>query len=278
MNIANTILFFVSGDWEVKIEGADYRPKNNQFCILRRLETCVLVPLSYPCSMYRISYSAYYFQIIDPSNSFNIPFDKRSLGTGNLYNIDEAEIIRFYKNIDRIINKTDENDQRLAMIITLIDLLTEICEHYSEDPDDIRAPQIREVLDYVNEHYCEDIGIEDLTQKLYMSRSQIERVMKSSTGYSTWNYILKKRISYATQLLHQGMGNKKVAEATGFHDYSTFYKAYVKITHKTPTVQHPTLDNDPLLKSFYTLNRFTAIEPDIDNDLNDPEGGNDHVI
>ena len=255
INNAHTLIYFASGSWDVKVEGYEYQPQPGEICILRCLETCLLTPVEYPCSMYRISFSSHYFKIVDPNFVLNIPFTKRPLGVGNFYRIPESEQARLSKNIFRIQDKTNAGDKRLALFVTLIDLLHEICDLYHPHMQDKRSPQAREVLDYINAHYCEDIGIHTLTQQLYMSRSQIERIIKTATGYSTWNYILQKRITRATQLLHGGMGNREVAQATGFRDYSTFYKAYVKIAHQTPTGEHPSIDNDPLLKNFYRLDK-----------------------
>ncbi|MBQ1504177.1 MAG: helix-turn-helix transcriptional regulator [Oscillospiraceae bacterium] len=224
-------------------------------CILRCLEACLVTPVSYPCTMVRISFSANYFKIVDQSLTMNTPFVRRTLGVGNLYTLPKGEKDRFFANIARVRRKTGNVEKRLALFTLLLDLMQEINDLFEPDIEDTRLPQAREVLDFVNEHYCEDIGIHDLTQRLYMSRSQIERIMKTSTGYSTWNYILQKRITRATQLLHSGMGNREVAQKTGFRDYSTFYKAFVKLTHQTPTGEHPTLGNDPLLKNFYLLDK-----------------------
>ncbi len=259
INNAHTLIYFATGKWNVKVEGCEYQPEPGEICILRCLEACLLVPIQYPCSMYRISFSSHYFKIVDPNFALNAPFTKRPLGVGNFYRITEIEQARFFTNLCRIQRKTSIEEKRLALFVTLIDLLHEICDLFHPHIQDHRSPQAREVLDYINAHYCEDIGIHDLTLQLYMSRSQIERIMKTATGYSTWNYILQKRITRATQLLHSGMGNREVAQATGFRDYSTFYKAYVKIAHQTPTGEHPSIDNDPLLKNFYMLDKANFV-------------------
>lgn len=255
LNNAQTILYFTQGLWDVRIEGAQYQPQPGEICILRCLETCMLTPKLYPCAMYRISFSANYFKIVDPSLSMNIPFVHRTLGTGNLYILPQTERERFAANLSRVRGKTAKGDKRLALFTMLLDLMQTLGDLFYPDIEDLRMPQAREVLDYINEHYCEDIGIHDLTQKLYMSRSQLERIMKTATGCSTWNYILHKRITRAMQLLHSGMSNREVARRTGFRDYSTFYKAFVKLTHQTPTGERPSSGNDPLLKNFYALEK-----------------------
>ena len=49
------------------------------------------------------------------------------------------------------------------------------------------------------------------------------------------NYINNKKILYAQSLLLAGDRPADVCEACGFHDYSTFYRLYRKITGTTPT-------------------------------------------
>ena len=248
---AQTILYFTQGTWNVRIEGTLYHPNPGEICILRGLEACMLAPKTYPCAMYRISFSENYFRVVDPDLSMNTPFVRRTLGTGNLYVLPPAEKERFAMNLSRIKSKAVKSEKRLALFAMLLDLMQAIGELYDPEPEDQRVAQAREVLDFINAHYCEAVTIRILTQKLYMSRSQIERIMKTATGYSAWDYILHKRILCAIKLLHAGMGNREAAQKTGFRDYSTFYKAFVKLTHKTPTDEHPAKGTDPLLTNFY---------------------------
>ena len=59
------------------------------------------------------------------------------------------------------------------------------------------------------------------------------RKFKNETGYTIHNYITSKRLLMARSLISQGMPVMKAAQASGFHDYTTFVRAY-----KNSSVKH----------------------------------------
>ena len=62
---------------------------------------------------------------------------------------------------------------------------------------------------------------------------------------------MNKRILRSVQLLHDGMSNQAAARAVGFKNYSTYYKAFQRILSVTPSVEHPTAEDNPLLPNYY---------------------------
>ena len=61
-------------------------------------------------------------------------------------------------------------------------------------------------------------------------------MFKKLNGISPWDYIVLKRIEKAIELLETTDKNKiDIAEMCGFTSSSNFYKAFAKVTGKTPT-------------------------------------------
>lgn len=251
MNNANTIFVCTEGQWTVLIEGASYTMRLHDLCISKCMEACLMQPERYPSGMWRISFSPYYFRVIDPQLRLCRPFHAREMGVGNLIAREQYDETQFFRHMLRVTEERDGMDKRLALVVSLAGFLYELGQSYNYHQPDTRPEEIRTILDYIDAHYCEDIELETLSKNLYLSRSQLAKVMKRATGFTTWDYVLNKRIYRALQMLHNGMGNREVAKAVGFRDYSTFYKAFLKISNTTPNNEHPTEQIDPLLQHFY---------------------------
>ena len=84
------------------------------------------------------------------------------------------------------------------------------------------------VLQYINANLTEDIGIDELAARFYVSKYHLMRLFRSETGYTIHNYITEKRLLLAQQLLEKRTALWEVAESCGYQDYSTFSRAYKK--------------------------------------------------
>ena len=71
----------------------------------------------------------------------------------------------------------------------------------------------------------------------FISKAQLWRSFKETTGYSPWNYITLKRLIKAKQLIESGEAPTKIFSECGFSDYTTFYRAYKKHFGHSPN-QH----------------------------------------
>lgn len=87
----------------------------------------------------------------------------------------------------------------------------------------------RDVADYVSENLDEDLNIDSLSKKFHASPSGIVHMFKKEFGISVHKYITQKRLVRATQLIREGKQPSKIYSEVGFRDYSSFYKAYVKL-------------------------------------------------
>lgn len=90
-------------------------------------------------------------------------------------------------------------------------------------------PQITGIMKYINEHLTEDLNLETLAGQFFISKYYLMHKFKSETGYTVHNYILQKRLAYAKRLVDsENLPITKAASLSGFHDYSSFYRAYKK--------------------------------------------------
>lgn len=101
----------------------------------------------------------------------------------------------------------------------------------------IRAPKPRiqkeesstlvsQVLTYINEHFSEDLSLENIAGRFYVSKYHLSHAFSSEVGVSIYRYIILKRLTNACQLLLDGKAAKEVCTACGFSDYTSFFRAF----------------------------------------------------
>ena len=94
--------------------------------------------------------------------------------------------------------------------------------------------QIEEVLRHIQLHLNDDLSVDTLASRCYLSRYYFMRHFKESTGYSVHAYIQQKRLTTAAGLLEQGLGITEAAVRVGFREYSSFLRAFRKAFGMTP--------------------------------------------
>lgn len=97
--------------------------------------------------------------------------------------------------------------------------------------------QIETLLRFINTNLDEDLSVEAIAERFYISKYHLMRKFKDETGSTLHSYIVHKRLMHASLLISQGMPVMKAAEQSGFRDYTTFSRAYKKLYHTSPA-QH----------------------------------------
>ena len=112
--------------------------------------------------------------------------------------------------------------------------------HHSEDSITL-SKTVADVTNYINQHLTENITLDTLCEHFYISKVHLNRIFSKAIGATVFEYIAYKRIGLARHLLESGVPAKEAAVQVGYHDYSTFFRAYKKITGHAPT-------NEPILR------------------------------
>jgi signal transduction histidine kinase/DNA-binding response OmpR family regulator/streptogramin lyase len=87
---------------------------------------------------------------------------------------------------------------------------------------------IKNVLHYINENISEtELSVEDLASKVFLSRSQLYRKIKTLTGVSVNEFIRNVRLEKAKELIELGNDNiTEISYKVGFSSPSYFTKCY----------------------------------------------------
>ena len=91
------------------------------------------------------------------------------------------------------------------------------------------------LLQYLNLHLTEELSIDQLAERFYISKYHMMRRFRQETGYSVHGYLTEKRLLLAQQLLARGCTPAEAAVQAGYQDYSTFSRAYKKQFGRSPS-------------------------------------------
>jgi two-component system response regulator YesN len=96
---------------------------------------------------------------------------------------------------------------------------------------------VNEIKAYVEKHYMEDITLNDLSIKYYMTSSYLSKIFKKVSGITFRKYLYTFRIQQAKRmLLNKGTNSmEKLCSMVGFKDVSYFYRVFQRTEGMTPT-------------------------------------------
>jgi two-component system response regulator YesN len=94
---------------------------------------------------------------------------------------------------------------------------------------------VKTICDYIDQNYFENITRTSLAEIVYLSPDYLARIFKSKTGISLVNYIIKKRVEIAKDLLtNTDLPVHLISDKVGYGNYSYFTKLFKKETDCTP--------------------------------------------
>ncbi len=221
------ILYFVEGDAIYSVEGNIYTLKKGDLILIRKGETHHVIFKS------NASYERYVVHfdpnILLASGNFEYImrlFDERPLGKFNRFkgkNMPANNWLYYFECICKYNYSPDRQKiYMLALLSELSDTVGNDIEKFSSGEEN----NINEILKYINNNLSSRLSLEEIGEKFFLSKSQINRRFKNTLGTTVWNYIKIKRVYKAREYLLKGLTPNDAAAKSGFADYVTFYKSY----------------------------------------------------
>jgi AraC family transcriptional regulator len=95
---------------------------------------------------------------------------------------------------------------------------------------------LRRVEDFIDAHLTRDFCVADIAAGVRLSQFHLCRVFKQAHGISLWQYVLRRRVEHAAELMrrHPGDSLTAIAAASGFESYPQFLAAFKKCLHMLP--------------------------------------------
>lgn len=235
------IIVFISGKVTYHIEGKAYHLKPRDILLVS--QGAIHKPEIDPS----VPYERYIFWIRDDLScqELNTCFQKANDRSFNLVRADSTLQERL-KDLLPEIEQTLQNKHfgdtvlRNALFTQFMIYINRIFLRTSSSPDKktySSDTQVEQLLKYINRNLSENLSIDQLANRFFFSKYHMMRKFKNETGYTIHNYITSKRLLMARSLISQGMPVMKAAQASGFHDYTTFVRAYKKQFGKAPSCE-----------------------------------------
>ncbi len=137
---------------------------------------------------------------------------------------------------------------RCTLLRTMVEIGREFARNSAEIPGPIvpKDKKILDILRYLEENLTEDISIEDLAGRFFISKYHMMRRFREETGTSIHTYLSDKRLFLSRDLIQAGATATEACFRSGFRSYSAFSRAYGKLFGATPTgrVTTPPLSED----------------------------------
>ncbi len=158
--------------------------------------------------------------------------------------LEDARLHNYFWEIDRLYGESDEFLQiSVYSLVTLI--LAQIGSMHLEDtpapvePSDNQHKNIDKIVlvtNYIDSHRSDDMTVEQLADLAGFSKFHFERMFKSYMGISCYQYITKRRILMAKELLGDtDLSVMDIALQSGFFSLSTFNRVFKDVNGCSPT-------------------------------------------
>ncbi len=112
-----------------------------------------------------------------------------------------------------------------------------IIRHADTTPYPLRGRErkaIAQIRQYIHDHYCQDIKLDDLARLVHWNAFYMLRVFRESVGLPPHAYLENVRIREAQRLLKSTLSLAEVAYETGFSSQSHFTTTFKRLIGVTP--------------------------------------------
>lgn len=149
----------------------------------------------------------------------------------------QKEILEYISKIYELYQASPD-DFELQTHVLLLNIWHKFYHYFSTQPNHKRKPnqhlqRLRDILLFIEEHYNQDISLDDIAKIANICKSECCRFFKKQMEMTIFDYILYLRIQNSLPLLKKTDSITEVATMVGFASpsyYSQIFKRYMKCT------------------------------------------------
>lgn len=104
-------------------------------------------------------------------------------------------------------------------------------DHQNED--------VGRIIAYISENLTQIQSLSQISSGLHMSKSLLQKRFSEHLNASVMSYVRTQKCMLAQSLLLRGVPATLVYLQCGFNEYSSFYRAYLKVFHRSPAGAPP---------------------------------------
>lgn len=231
---AYEIYLFQDGKTDYLVEGNKYRLRKGDIMLMRRGELHINSIRS--DATYKRSYINFDItSLLAETGNLSLldMFDKRPLGEFNHYRAKDFPENHWQEYLQAICDAPAKEEK----LCYLLPLLNELNKNYSRltQLSSVREPNtVAEICKYINTELSRDLSLGHLSEKFYLSKTHLNRLFKANVGTTVGQYIRLKRLFWAKEAIQKGVQPTALYIQCGFHDYTTFYRAFKQQFSQSP--------------------------------------------
>lgn len=146
--------------------------------------------------------------------------------------IDQAKLEESYLNLERQISRETNMDMMKEKVVNW---LNELVSRVRTSLEFRNVNLIDKAVRYIEENYHQEIGLEDVAKRVYLSTCYFSRLFKQVKGWSFTEYLTHVRMEEARKLLtNTSYSVAEIATRVGFREARYFSQVFKKHTGKTP--------------------------------------------
>lgn len=150
---------------------------------------------------------------------------------------EKYELDRIFKRLEKYADSSVPETSVIAYSAA-VELMAKIMKIMRCEDMTRRNPVANEctykLMQYVDAHFRETITLDDMAKFVMLSKYHISRIFKREVGMTISTYINMRRILHAKNKILQGGKIINIFNECGYNDYSTFYRAFVRIAGISP--------------------------------------------
>ena len=160
------------------------------------------------------------------------------------YPAEAARLQNYFHEIEQLYGESDEFLQiSVYSLVTLIlarigsmHLVDALLPAGTSDSQSKNIEKLVSVTNYIDSHRSEDLTVDFLAKQAGFSKYHFERLFKSCMGISCYQYITKRRVMLAQELLGDtNLSVMDIALQSGFFSLSTFNRVFKETNGCSPT-------------------------------------------
>lgn len=137
---------------------------------------------------------------------------------------------RILKLLEELKSERFGKEAQLSLDVNdlLLHLNRVIYERSHRNAPQEKSSLCQNLLLYIEENLDEDLSLDALSDRFYVSKYHIAHIFKENFGLSIHQYIVKKRLALGKEAILSGKNMAETCQLSGFEDYSGFYRAFKK--------------------------------------------------
>lgn len=237
------ITIFIKGKVSYMIEGKSYELKPYDIVLVRHNDMHQLSVDNREIYERIIVYISPNFMNAYKTDSYdlNFCFQKAKEEQSNVLRIPSLEKSSLFRSIVRLEKSfadegyATELYRQVLFLEFMVHLNRAALKNHLEFIDtENNHSKVSEILQYINDHLTDELSIDRIADNFFVSKYYMMRQFKQETGYTMGNYISRKRLLLAKELILSGIPSTQACFDCGYKDYSTFSRAYKRFFSESP--------------------------------------------